>query len=99
MQADGSAPTNLTTSSGTSDRNAAWSPDGSQIAFVHAEQFDADGNPLDLQVWVMDADGTHKQQLTFDSPPKDQVPDWSPDGSKIAYGSGASGRISHDRYC
>jgi Tol biopolymer transport system component len=69
----------------------AWSPDGSQIAFVHAEQVDADGNPLDLQVWVMDADGGHKQQLTFDSPSKDQVPDWSPDGSKIAYGSGASG--------
>ena len=35
----------------------AWSPNGRQIAFIHAEQFDGDGNPLDEQVWVMDANG------------------------------------------
>jgi Tol biopolymer transport system component len=69
----------------------AWSPDGRQIAFVHAEHFDADGNPLDEQVWVMDADGSHQRQLTTDAPFKDQVPDWSPDGTKIAYASGLSG--------
>src|SRR5262249_48322224 len=37
------------------------------------------------QVWVMNADGSHQTQLTFDSQPKDQVPDWSPDGHRIAY--------------
>src|SRR6185437_15752783 len=35
--------------------------------------------------YVMNADGTNQTQLTFDAQPKDQVPDWSPDGSKIAY--------------
>jgi Tol biopolymer transport system component len=68
-----------------------WSPNGRKIAYVHAEQFDADGNPLDEQVWVMDANGANKHQLTTDSRPKDQVPDWSPDGSKIAYASGGFG--------
>ena len=68
-----------------------WSPDGQRILFIHGEQFDADGNPLDEQVWVMDANGSHKQQLTFDNRVKDQVPDWSPDGSKIAYQSGGFG--------
>jgi len=34
---------------------------------------------------VMNADGSGQTQLTFDPQPKDQVPDWSPDGSKIAY--------------
>src|SRR5206468_679740 len=29
--------------------------------------------------------GSGQTQLTFASQPKDQVPDWSPDGSKIAY--------------
>src|SRR5437899_3043132 len=37
------------------------------------------------QVYVMNADGSGQTQLTFDSAPKDQVSDWSPDGSKIAY--------------
>ena len=68
-----------------------WSPDGKKIAYIHGEQFDADGNPLDEQVWVMDANGANKHQLTFDAPFKDQVPDWSPDGTKIAYASGPSG--------
>ena len=68
-----------------------WSPDGKKIAYIHGEQFDADGNPLDEQVWVMDANGSNKHQLTTDAPFKDQVPDWSPDGTKIAYASGLSG--------
>jgi len=39
----------------------------------------------------MDADGAHPRQLTTDPAPKDQLPDWSPDGSKIAYQSYATG--------
>ena len=68
-----------------------WSPDGREIAYAHAEQFDADFNALDEQIWVMNADGSNKHQLTTDSRPKDQVPDWSPDGSKIAFASGGFG--------
>jgi Tol biopolymer transport system component len=33
----------------------------------------------------MDAGGGNQVQLTFDPLPKDQIPDWSPDGSNIAY--------------
>ena len=46
-------------------------------------------NPINSQVWVMNADGSKPHALTTDSPMKDQVPDWSPDGSQIAYASGA----------
>jgi TolB protein len=69
----------------------AWSPDGTQIVFIHGDDFDADENPVNEQVWVMNADGSNKRQLTSDAPFKDQVPDWSPDGTKIAYASGPSG--------
>jgi len=33
----------------------------------------------------MNSDGSDQIQLTFDPLNKDQVPDWSPDGSRIAY--------------
>ena len=69
----------------------AWSPDGRLIVYIHADDFDANENPVNEQVWVMNADGTNQHPLTSDSPAKDQVPDWSPDGTKIAYASGASG--------
>jgi TolB protein len=79
---DGDGLVQLTNSSGN-DLFAAYSPDGSKIAFIS----DRTGLP---QVWVMDADGSDQTQLTFDPLFKDQLPDWSPDGTKIAYAACAA---------
>lgn len=65
------------------DGYPVYSPDGSRIAFI-SERTGV------LQVWVMDADGSHERQLTFDDAPKD-LPDWSPDGERIAFQSAATG--------
>jgi TolB protein len=63
----------------------AWSPDGAKIVFIHADDIDADGNAINEQVWVMNANGSDKTQLTSGPAGHDQLPDWSPDGRKIAY--------------
>ncbi|MEW6215632.1 MAG: chitobiase/beta-hexosaminidase C-terminal domain-containing protein, partial [Nitrospirota bacterium] len=61
------------------DNHAAFSPDGSKIAFSSYR----DGN---YEIYVMDADGTGQTNLT-NNPGIDVWPAWSPDGTKIAFAS------------
>jgi Tol biopolymer transport system component len=68
-----------------------WSPDGTKIAFMHGTYDAVLDAVVDEQVWVMDAHGGNPHPLTSDSAPKDQVPDWSPDSSRIAYAAGGFG--------
>lgn len=77
VNADGSSVVALTSSAGD-DRYPAYSPDGTKIVFNSARTGQ-------WQVWLMNADGSNQTQLTFDPVMKDQVPDWSPDGSQIAF--------------
>ena len=55
-----------------------WSPDGTKIAYAKG---DAETN----DIWVMNADGSNKQQLTNNF--QSYAPAWSPDGTKIAFAS------------
>jgi Tol biopolymer transport system component len=58
------------------DSVGAWSPDGTQIAF----ESNVDG---DMDIYVMNADGTNVRRLTFNDDPlpnraRDESPDWQP---------------------
>lgn len=83
INADGTGLVNVTPGGGN-DQNAVWSPDGSRIAFA------SDLDPAtglaggDLEIFVMDADGSNLVQLTHNDG-TDQEPTWSPDGSAIAF--------------
>ncbi|HUR97848.1 MAG TPA: hypothetical protein VMZ26_07215 [Pyrinomonadaceae bacterium] len=65
------------------DVDAAYSPDGSRIAFVS----NADGNP---EIYVMNPDGSGVLRLTRDTG-NDVYPRWSRDGKKLIFTSGRSG--------
>lgn len=89
MNADGSNQVQLTSNS-VDDITPAWSPDGTQIAFAstRAEPSGNDGN-ADMDIYVMNADGTGVTLLTNDHtnsvPQGDRFPTWSPDGTQIAW--------------
>ena len=46
---------------------------------------------INQQVWVMNADGSTQDPAHVRATAHDQVPDWSPDGTKIAYEDGDFG--------
>ncbi|MEM7127486.1 MAG: SH3 domain-containing protein [Chloroflexota bacterium] len=78
---DPSARSRLTT--GGSDGQPAWSPNGQRIAYISQE----DGN---FEIYVINTDGSGKQRLTT-NPASDGLPVWSPDGQWIAFRSDRGG--------
>lgn len=70
MNVDGSNSTNILTSPGF-DGRAAWSPDGTKIAFLSQR----DGN---FQIYTMNANGTNQTNISNIPIINDSLPDWQP---------------------
>ena len=82
---DGSNPVRLNDSTGI-EQNPSWSPDGSKIAYSSGTRSPA-GSVREKKndIYVMNADGSDRKNITNDRSVEYQEPDWSPDGSKIAF--------------
>ncbi len=79
MNADGTDRTEITTLNG-STASLSWSPDGGKIAFD-----DASAVSSNIDIFVVNLDGSGRQNLTADHTHLDLTPVWSPDGSKILF--------------
>jgi Tol biopolymer transport system component len=71
---------NLTNTPGVADRDPAWSPDGSKIAY-----FSDESGEYALHVRNQTGLGAADKYLLGETPAFFQSPKWSPDGKKVLY--------------
>jgi dipeptidyl aminopeptidase/acylaminoacyl peptidase len=84
MNADGSAPRNLTNTPSDSEAHASFSPDGRTIVFSRFG--------IGTDIWAMNADGSGARNLTQTAPPVGEfLPAFSPDGRRITFVRVATG--------
>ena len=76
-------PTLLTTTADFSEHAPRWSPDGRKIVYMGHPQYGTDDQRSLQDIFVMNADGQHKTQLT-NTPYQEEVPAWTADG-RIAF--------------
>ncbi len=62
------------------DSDASWSPLGNRIAFIS-------GRSGNLDIWIMEPDGTNPVNLTANNSGFDGDMSWSPDGKRLAFTS------------
>ncbi len=77
---------NRLTMEADNENDAAWSPDGTRIAFTSRR----DGG--NTEIYTMNADGSNQRRFTFDAG-RDEGPTWSPDGTRLAWASDRSGNL------
>jgi Tol biopolymer transport system component len=86
MDVDGSDVVEVAANPAGSEFDGAWSPDGEWIAYRDSTRGINDND----EIFVVRADGSERRNLT-NHPANDWGPEWSPDGTSIAFNSDRDG--------
>ncbi len=81
MRNDGTDLRRLTAYDARTSSAAAWSPDGTRIAYARTHYED---DHWESHIWLINADGTGRTQFTAGDVWDDE-PAWSPDGTRLAF--------------
>jgi Tol biopolymer transport system component len=77
------------------ETNPRWSPDGRRLVFAsnraHYDGPSPEGGTPDMDLWVVNADGSGRARLTTD-PSNEADPAWAPDGRSVVYSSDRDSR-------
>jgi TolB protein len=90
MDINGKNPVAITDKTSMLVQDARWSPDGKYIAASLVETCPSTATVCNYDIYVMNKDGTDLKNLT-NTQASEWVPEWSPDGQKIAFASDRDG--------
>jgi dipeptidyl aminopeptidase/acylaminoacyl peptidase len=87
MDADGTNQTNLTNTPDINERDPAWSPDGTKIAFTGPGDFNEDNSGGLEDIYVMDADPSTDDAASLTNTPNslEYQPSWAPSGAQLVF--------------
>ena len=89
MDTDGTGETQLTNNTEYNIESARWSPNGEKIIFASNEGVDS-RKRQNYDIWIMDADGTNRTQLTTNGS-RDDSPHWDRNGHFVYFRSNRGG--------
>jgi Tol biopolymer transport system component len=84
MDADGTDVTQITVDAADSV-TPSWSPDGEWLVYWRDDCDTSGGSASPCELWVVKPDGSENTNLTDSADGLDLDPDWSPDGTRIAF--------------
>lgn len=90
VNADGTGEYRVTSDTSTAFETPNWGPDGNKLVM-------AGGEGDSTEIYTINADGSGLTRVTDDTL-QDMQPDWSPDGSRIAFSSLRDGGRNADVY-
>jgi TolB protein len=86
------AAKNVTNNPAAIDDDPDWSPDGLKIVFTSHAVTDDPLNSATAEIYVINADGSGNPTRLTSNAEEERAPNWSPDGSRIAFMCRRGGR-------